>query len=853
MAKVSADLELRTGEAFAEVDRLEAALQSAVSGVGESLGAQIQAAITGDYQVVIEPEVDTTEAEAALEAAVADAGTATIDVDADIATLEEVAEAVAAIDGETVEIDVNVDEGAGQGLDDLTGKLDDLKTQALGAAAATFGLSALFADALGAQGALESFNLRVGEFADEVNSINVGGLNEDLGTLAIQLGSSDEEALGAAASLFQVGEAAGIAGEDVATTTDQIVALAARAVALNPELGSLGSAIEGLTNGLARGGRFLANYGLSLSVAEINARALADTGKDSVAELELFEKTAAGAAIASERLGDTLGADVAAGAENAQIRLRSLEQRIGEISEQVGAPLVEPLLASFDALATSAEDLTPVMADLAAADVEVAASLVDVVSGSDDAAVSLDALAATAGDAADTGRGIGAVLDFISEKAPLASATISDLVRTSLGPLDSALRLFEVTGGLSNALTAGRTVADAFTGMAETAFRAEAAVAGLTDAEIDNVIATSESADGVFQLEAARQALSVQLVEQAEETVSAAEAQEQAAVQTERAQEKAARSAALVAEQIDAAGVAAATALEDIGQSTIDAVGVISTAFDDLNEDGTVSLYEFTASLEQQVADQAAFLDAIGELQRRGASDLALALFEQGQSASSAAQEAAALNDEQLADREAFIDETNRQNDLLVIDAATTRAELVSEADGTRKDVEKALQATDLAGALEDPFLAAELEAEKGGERISDAIIEGYRSGALSKKDALKAIAEEQAQEVVTTWREVLGIFSPSKVFEDLGAQTIAGFVAGVEGADAAARDAVDRAIPAIDATATIGGATNVTLGEGAVQITVTGGDTGQVVAELEDRVPRTVAEALLRTEVAAS
>lgn len=790
MAKVSADLELRTGEAFAEVDRLEAALQSAVSGVGESLGAQIQSAVTGDYQVVIEPEVDTTEAEAALEAAVADAGTATIEVDADIATLEEVAEAVAAIDGDTAEVAVTADTSeAVDQLDQVTesslgaqeavsavgaelGGLAAVTTGALSGPTAAIGAfvganALLFTSAVEAESSLQAFNARVGEAASEIENVDVGGLNEDLGDLAIRLGSSDEGARNAAASIFALGEASGKSAQEVAATVEQIIALSARAVALNPELGDIGTTAERLVGALARG-RGLQDFAISLTAADINARALEDSTAKTTAELSLYERAAAGAAIATEQFGDSLADDVAAGAENAAIKVRSLRERFGELLEEGGRERTGGITSALGALVGALEQYQ---------------------------------------------EGVGEFNDS-----------------------------FRGTGDLAGTDVFVRAIVEA---------RAE--LLGLTDAQAANALVVATNVDGVIDLDRALSELEIRYGVAGDEAQQAAEQQEQAAIQTERAQEKAVRAAALAAEQIDEAGAAAASALQDIGQSTIDAVGVISTAFDDLNEDGTVSLYEFTAALEQQVADQAAFLDAIGELQRRGASDLALALFEQGLSASSAAQEAAALNDQQLAEREAFIDETTRQNDLLVIDAATTRAELVAEADGTRKDVEKALQTTDLAGALEDPFLAAELEAERGGERISEAIVEGYRSGALSKKDALKAIAEEQAQEVVTTWREVLGIFSPSKVFEDLGAQTIAGFVAGVEGADAAARDAVDRAIPAIDATATIGGATNVTLGEGAVQITVTGGDTGQVVAELEDRVPRTVAEALLRTEVAAS
>ena len=809
-------------EQLGTIDGQMAALGGSLSDIGADAGA-----------IGIEVEADTSAAEAELEDFSSNPPPPiAVEVDADTAAIEEVAAAVAAIDGETVTVDVAVDESGGEGLDEVTGKIEDLKTQAIAAAAATFGIGALFAGALEAQGSLESFNLRVGEFADEVNSIDVGGLNEDLGDLAIRLGSSDEEARNAIASLFQVGEAAGLATPDILAMTDNVAALAARAVALNPELGSVGSVIEGLSGGLARGGRFLARYGLSLTAAEINARALNDTGKQTAAELSQVEKQAAGAAIATERLGSTLGDDVAAGADNAQIQLRSVQERLGEITETIGAPLVEPVISGFDSLTSAAEDLTPAMAELAAADVDVAVSLIDVATGSDDASVSLGSLGSVVGDATATLNGIDSVLEAIADRAPILSDALADLVRQGLGPLDSALRAFEITGGIGDAITGGRVASDQIGFITEAIVRAQAETLGLSDAQAENAITASTNTDGVIDLEGAytRLGITAGLAAEGEERV-AAESERTAAI-LERDAEKAELALAAWVEAIDEDAAQAIQSLESMGVAAQGTVDIIDAAFQDLNEDGTVSLFEFTTTLQEEVAAQAQFVQNIRELQERGASDLALALAEGGEEARAAAAEAVTLSDENLADYERTVDETIAANAYLAATTADLNADIVRSADTTAKDWEKALRSTDLAGAVSEPILEAQLVAEQGGFLTGEAAAEGFELGLISKRQALKIAAKEEAQSVIDTWNSILGVFSPSKVFEEIGEQTIAGFVLGMdaEAAGQSAAEAVASVTPDVGTTASSGA--NPTIGDINVSVTLPPGvDTSNPVA----------------------
>lgn len=209
----------------------------------------------------------------------------------------------------------------------------------------------LFSIAVEAESALQAFNVATGEFGAQIRNLNVGGLTGDLGDLAVKLGSDDEALLTFNQRVFQLGVASERTGAQAAKTAQQITAIAANAVALNPALGDVASVAQGLTNGLARGGRFLAQYGVSLTAAEINARALADTGKTTAAQLTQFDKTAAGAALAVEKLGTSIRDNVEEGAKNPAIQLRSLQQEFANFLEDLGSAL--PVNNVFDLLRTT--------------------------------------------------------------------------------------------------------------------------------------------------------------------------------------------------------------------------------------------------------------------------------------------------------------------------------------------------------------------------------------------------------------------------------------------------------------------------------------------------------------------
>jgi len=416
----------RVDQAFAQIgvtlqNAIDAALQS-VSSV--EVGVQVETN-TDDVTPAIDAAVDAANTVLPIEA---DADTITGSVDAALAAADTVipvdadtTDAQHAIDqlsDQTVEVGVEASgiEGATEQLDGLTqsahaagaaaheaggqfegvGILSGIAAGETGAlrealghvgpagAAAAAGIAAvavvgkdLFSNALAARSATERFNLILGEEAEAVERIDIGGLNTDLTTLANKLGSTGKDLENAASKIFALGTNSGAAAPQVAETTKEILALSARAVALNPALGNVGSVAERALSGLARGGRFAANLGLSLNAAEIAARALADTGKTTAADLTIYEKAAAGAEIATEKLGTALSTDINAGADNIVLKFAAVKAKFEEALEALGQPLLDPLLAGITKAEPSIEKLAGSFAQVIPPLIDIGAALAD--------------------------------------------------------------------------------------------------------------------------------------------------------------------------------------------------------------------------------------------------------------------------------------------------------------------------------------------------------------------------------------------------------------------------------------------------------------------------------------------
>lgn len=410
---ISQELELDIGEALANVDNISAALEQSAElfkvALTDALG------VLNETQTV--DNVDASPVEEAVTTALDSASATPVDVEVS-ADVSEVESALSALEGEDIEVDVEVDVSAAEAaLDDLSsaaveasgstgdaagsiggldaasglaaGSLGGLASEArglgggiggaAGAIAAIGTAAAVFTkEAIEARGASQRFDSALGEMADRVENLDdIQGLNTNLSELALTLGSDDDILRNVAARLFQLATASGVATEEAAVFTQQTVALGARAAALNPALGDIGEVSDALSTAFVRGGRFAAKFGLDLNQAEINARALADSGKSTAEELTYVDKAMAGAAIATEKYGKNLDEVIAGGATNAVVVQRRLQQTLRETVEALGMPLISPMFDLAREALPVVEEIGKALAALAKGGIPAVAAALD--------------------------------------------------------------------------------------------------------------------------------------------------------------------------------------------------------------------------------------------------------------------------------------------------------------------------------------------------------------------------------------------------------------------------------------------------------------------------------------------
>lgn len=392
-ASVSAAIEGMSTQFAGVASDLGDALAAAATDVpitadASAIPAEVEGALEG-IAPTVPVDADTSAAVGAIDEVVAkaDDATGTITIDADTATAEAAVEDVAgAVDAASASLDTGGTAARGFGDSTAfaggvaalaTGQIGGLggaatglgigSTAALGGVLALAGgVGILFEKGLDATSALEQFNFIVGDFADKVLNIDVGTLNGDLDDLAIKMGTDDEAMRVASASLFQFGINAGATGDEAATFTNQVDALAFRAVALKPALGDAATVADGLSRAFASGrDRALVPYGIVLDKTAISARALQIATEDGRTEVTRFDTATATAQLAVEKYGNTLGDVVAKGAENAAIRSRSLKEQLDNVLESAGKPLVVPILEAFEQALPVVEALAVPLATIA--------------------------------------------------------------------------------------------------------------------------------------------------------------------------------------------------------------------------------------------------------------------------------------------------------------------------------------------------------------------------------------------------------------------------------------------------------------------------------------------------------
>lgn len=344
MAVLQADLLLNLGEAEAQVEQLGSLIEQQVSDVTlevdvEVNDEQVQTAL-GDLEAAeVDVIADVESAQADIDSL--EAGSVELEVEADTSGAEAeitgLADATTGLGGAA-----SLAEGDLSGAASAAGLFGEEAGAVAGvvvAAGAAFGV--IGSQALEAAGAEQRFAAVTGDLGNELKAIDIAGLSTDLGELAISLGGSDEAALAASTRIAAIGENAGLTDSEINTLNDGLFAFEAAAISSGLATGQLGDNTQRLLSGFARGGRFLQNFGVSLTSAEINARALADTGKATAAELTQIEKAQAGLNLALEQNPD-IAAQVAAGQANIQTSVAATRARFEELIESLGTPFIEP-------------------------------------------------------------------------------------------------------------------------------------------------------------------------------------------------------------------------------------------------------------------------------------------------------------------------------------------------------------------------------------------------------------------------------------------------------------------------------------------------------------------------------
>lgn len=339
------------------------------------------AATAADTAVVIDPPSGASAVTDSIEAAVADADTTVVievdtgDAEQQIAGLggasDDAAESLGRIGQEAAGATSGTSalgtasSVASDAVSVLGGNFSGLASKAGPAGAAVVGVSTavgiFVGKAITSTEATARFTDTFGDLAPAILQVDVGGLNLQLSELTAQVGASGLGLKTAASDFGQLAIASGATQKEAAATAEQLIALSAAASVMRPSIGSADQVIGGLTNALARGGRSLANYGITLTAAEIQTRALADTGKSTAGELTQVEKATAGAALATEKYGETLDDVVEKGSKNASVQLRALKtEAFGAISS-LGAPLIAPVLDVLKSAAPAISSIVKVI------------------------------------------------------------------------------------------------------------------------------------------------------------------------------------------------------------------------------------------------------------------------------------------------------------------------------------------------------------------------------------------------------------------------------------------------------------------------------------------------------------
>jgi hypothetical protein len=179
----------------------------------------------------------------------------------------------------------------------------------------------------------------------------------------LALGLSEQAFQKQATSIGAAAVSMGATADSAAQMTDQILTVAADVAAFNGELANAPEVVDAINGALAGSYETLDKYGISITAAMVEQKALADTGKQAASELTELEKRTATVALVTEQAALATGS-LDEQMDSAAVKSNQFAARMADVQTQVGTallPLKELALEVLLALVPILEALNPLI------------------------------------------------------------------------------------------------------------------------------------------------------------------------------------------------------------------------------------------------------------------------------------------------------------------------------------------------------------------------------------------------------------------------------------------------------------------------------------------------------------
>jgi len=207
-------------------------------------------------------------------------------------------------------------------------------------------------------------------------------LGEDIDRLANRLGLTTAEAQGLLIPVGQLATDMGLSRDEAADFASTMLEVGGALSEFNPAAGDTDAAISAIGAALRGENDPLEQFGIKLSAAKVNARALELTGKDLTSELTDQERAMAILSLVTDGAADELD-QFREGQQSTISKTNETKARLRELKEVIGTELVQALGENEDAVddvITALEDLSEVVGPLIQLVAFLAGEVGDVVS-----------------------------------------------------------------------------------------------------------------------------------------------------------------------------------------------------------------------------------------------------------------------------------------------------------------------------------------------------------------------------------------------------------------------------------------------------------------------------------------